>query len=267
VTNVESFNRQKACRHGELLYNRHDQHVGRALDQYGEYSEGEIDLFRQIVQPDATVVEVGAGIGAHTVFLARQVAPGGFVVAFEPQRLLYQTLCANLALNSITNVYCFLQAVGAQRGSIVVPALDPRRASNFGRVPLGSHASGEQVPLCRLDDLNLPACQFLKIDVEGMETDVLDGARDTIARCQPVLYVANEKPEKAESLVRLIDGLSYRLYWHRPPYFSPKNFFGNTKNLFPNAVALKMICFHHSVGLNLQGLEPVDVRPAGPAAL
>ena len=266
MANLEAFNRQKACRHGEMLYNVHDLQVGRALDLYGEYSEGEIELFRHIVQPNATVVEVGANIGAHTVFLAKQVSPGGFVVAFEPQRILFQTMCANLALNSISNVYCFMQAVGAQRGSIVVPALDPTRPSNFGRSPLSSNTSGEQVPLCRLDDLNLPACQFLKVDVEGMEKEVLEGAQGTIARCQPVLYVANEKADKADALVRFVDGLDYRMFWHRPPYFSASNFFGDLRNVFPNAVSLNMVCFHHSVGLNLQGLEPVEMRPAGPTA-
>ncbi len=67
------FNRQKACRYGQMLYNLNDQYIGRSLDLYGEFSEGEVDLFRQIVKPGQIVVEVGANLGAHTVFLARQV--------------------------------------------------------------------------------------------------------------------------------------------------------------------------------------------------
>ena len=53
------------------------------------------------IQPGDVVIEVGANIGPHTVFLAQHVGPQGLVLAFEPQRILFQTLCANLALNSI----------------------------------------------------------------------------------------------------------------------------------------------------------------------
>ncbi|MEX0678489.1 MAG: FkbM family methyltransferase [Pirellulales bacterium] len=261
MASVEAVNRQKACRHGQMLYNVHDTVVGRSLDLYGEYCESEIELFRQVIEPDSIVVEVGANIGAHTVFLARQVMPSGMVVAFEPQRILFQTLCANLALNNILNAFCFQQAVGAQRGSIVVPTLDFTRENNFGSLALGSYQSGESVPMIRLDDLNLPACHFLKVDVEGMEKEVIEGGTSLIARCRPVMYVENENPDKSDALVRLIDSLSYRMYWHRPFYFSPNNFFGNLHNVFPNTIAFNIVCIHQSVTQELTGLEPIAVGP------
>jgi FkbM family methyltransferase len=266
LATVETINRQKACRHGQMLYNIHDQFIGRSLDLYGEYCESEIELFRQVVKPDTVVVEVGANIGAHTVFLARQVMPSGVVVAFEPQRVVFQTLCANLAINSIRNVFAFQQAVGTTAGSIVVPSLDYTRENNFGGLALGSYKSGERVPLARLDDLTLPACHFLKIDVEGMEQEVLEGAVNLIDRFKPVMYVENDRPDKATSLVRYIDSLSYKMYWHQPFYFSPKNFFGNLHNVFPNIVALNMLCIHESIAQNLTGLEPVTVPPADQVA-
>src|SRR6476620_7891408 len=109
---TEGFNRLKDCRYGRMLYNINDTFVGRLLDRYGEYSEGEIDLFKQIVRPGDVVIEVGANIGAHTVWFARNTWPGGAVIAFEPQRLVFQTLCANLALNDIVNALVYQQACG-----------------------------------------------------------------------------------------------------------------------------------------------------------
>ena len=97
------FNRLKACRHGWMLYNVNDIYIGRSLDLYGEYSEGEIALFRQFLRPGDVVVEIGAHIGTHTVFFAKTVGPTGVVFAFEPQRVVHQTLCANIALNSLSN--------------------------------------------------------------------------------------------------------------------------------------------------------------------
>ena len=118
------FNKQSECRYGRMLFNRNDVYIGRSLDVYGEFSEGEVELFRQIVEEGSFVVEVGANIGVHTLFFARQVGLTGVVVAFEPQRIVFQTLCANMAINSVTNVQCHQKAVGAELGEMRVPALD-----------------------------------------------------------------------------------------------------------------------------------------------
>ena len=75
------FNRLKVCRYGQMLFNVNDRYIGRSLDLYGEYSEGEVALFRQIVWPGDVVVDVGAHVGAHTLFFARQVGPAGRVLA------------------------------------------------------------------------------------------------------------------------------------------------------------------------------------------
>lgn len=92
-----------ACRDGVMLFNPLDSFVGRSLDLYGEFSRGEAAVFDQIVAPGDTVLDVGANIGAHTLWMARRVGPAGSVIAFEPQRAVFQTLCANMALNGMTN--------------------------------------------------------------------------------------------------------------------------------------------------------------------
>src|SRR5262249_42859653 len=146
----EPFNRQRPCRYGTMLYNFHDCYVGRSLEMYGEYSEGEIQLFRQTIKQGQMVIDVGANIGAHTVFLAQQVGLGGSVLAFEPQRLAFQTLCANVAINSIPNVQCAHLAVGARAGAIKVPLLEYRTENNFGGLNLESQESGETVGIIAL---------------------------------------------------------------------------------------------------------------------
>jgi FkbM family methyltransferase len=261
----ETYNRLKACRYGQMLYNIHDMYIGRSLDLYGEYSEGEVDLFRQVIQPGNVVVEVGANFGAHTVFLAQQVGTVGLVLALEPQRIVYQTLCANLALNNIANVYAMNQAAGAESGTIKVPTLDYRRENNFGGLALGSFDIGEDVPVVTIDSFNLQRCNFIKVDVEGMEADVLRGAASTIERFKPVLYVENDKRDKADELVRYIDSLGYNMYWHLPYYFSPNNFFGNKNNVFPNTVSINMICVHKTIQQNMNNFEQVKLEQPMPA--
>jgi FkbM family methyltransferase len=262
VNTFEPFNRLKPCRHGLLLYNIHDMYIGRSLDLYGEFSEGEIELFGQFLKPGMVAVEVGANIGAHTVFLAQRVGPTGHVLAFEPQRVVYQTLCANLALNSITNVRAWNAAVGAAAGEIVVPSLDYRQERNYGGLGLGGYAHGERVPLLTLDSLQLPACHLLKIDVEGMEEAVLEGARETVRRLKPILYVENDRRDKAAALIRLIDSLDYHMYWHTPPLFNPQNYAGNNENAFGAIVSVNMLCCPKSLPQQIIGGQKVEV-PAG----
>lgn len=115
-----------------MVYNVHDLYIGRSFDTYGEFSEAEIDVFRQIVRPGDVVLDVGANIGGHTLYLAQAVGPHGKVLAFEPQRMLFQTLCANMAINSITNAYCYNQALGEEHGWVNMPDLDHGSPNNFG---------------------------------------------------------------------------------------------------------------------------------------
>jgi FkbM family methyltransferase len=254
-----AFNRLRACRYGQLLYNVHDMYIGRSLDLYGEFSEGEVELFRQMAKPGHVVVEVGANIGAHTIFFAQQVGPNGRVYAFEPQRVVFQTLCANVALNSLTNVECFQQAVGDLPGTINVPPLDYTQENNYGGLALGGFTTGEAVPVVTLDSLNLPKLNVLKIDVEGMEQPVLLGAQQTLNRCRPILYVENDRADRSDDLIRCLDSLEYNLYWHLPALFNPLNFAGNSTNVFGQIISKNMIGVHRSVPQKLDGFQPVVV--------
>src|ERR1019366_7938506 len=101
----------RRCKYGLMMYNRKDIWVGRSLEVYGEFSENEVKLFREIVKPGNTVIDVGANIGTHTVAFSRLVG-SGVVVAFEPERTAFYALAGNLALNNIRNTFCFQQAIG-----------------------------------------------------------------------------------------------------------------------------------------------------------
>ena len=254
----DGFNELAMCRHGPMLFNRNDQYVGESLRRYGEFSPGESDLFRQIVQPGMTVVEVGANIGAHTVELSRLAGPAGRVVAFEPQRLVFQVLCANLALNSCANVHALPYAVGAQTGEILVPVLAPDRRNNFGGLSLRDATQGERVRLVTIDDLALGACHVLKLDLEGMEVEALKGAARTIATHRPFIYAENDRRDRSEELLGLLAGWNYRLYNHHPPLFAADNFAGETANVFGNIVSINVFC--------VPGERNIAVATAAPAS-
>jgi FkbM family methyltransferase len=222
----------RQCRHGPMLFNRRDIYVGRSLATYGEYSEAEIIVLRQLLRPGAIIVEAGANIGAHTVPLARLAGEGGCVHAFEPQRLQFQILCANLALNGLYNVFAQQQALGSAPGSLQVPLLSPAMAQNFGGLSLEGQGSGERVAVTTVDALGLERLNLIKADVEGMERAVLEGARATITRLRPVIYVECDRRDRAPALIELILSFGYRAWWHIPSFFNPENYAGNRENVF-----------------------------------
>ena len=254
---ADGFNEVAMCRTGPMLYNRHDQYVGASLRKYGEFSAGEADLFRQLVAPGTTVVEVGANIGAHTVELSRLVGPQGVVVAIEPQRIVFQTLCANLALNSCANVHALHAAIGAEPGAISVPFLPPDQPANFGGLSLIGATAGERVVLHTIDGLGLAACHTLKLDLEGMEVEALKGAARTVQAHRPVMYVENDRQERSDELLRLLMSWNYRLYWHMPPLFSATNFAGDTENVFGNIVSINVLCLPGERDVVVQGLREI----------
>jgi FkbM family methyltransferase len=251
-------NRLTRTRHGLMIYNRHDSYIGRSVERYGEFSEGECDLLRQMVRPGQVVVEAGANIGAHTLVLSQLVGPAGRVYAFEPQRVVFQILCGNLALNGCLNVVCREMALGDQPGQLRVPPVDYQRENNFGGVALRRDDAGEPVPVITLDSLDLPACHFLKADVEGMELSVLRGAEQTLRRHRPLLYVENDRQASSAALIEYLQSLEYDLYWHLPPLFNPRNHFRNGQNEFPNIVSANMLGVHRSINASIEGLRRVE---------
>lgn len=256
---ADGFNELALCKGGPRLYNKHDIYVGGSLARYGEFSIAETLLFESLVRPGQIVIEVGANIGAHTVDIARMVGPLGQVHAFEPQRIVFQTLCANLALNQITNVFAYQAGVGERTGSINVPHLAPGERHNFGGLSIGGGVAGEIVPLMSIDTLDLPHCHFIKVDVEGMETEVLKGALTTIDNYRPLMYVENDRKERSKDLLSLIDTLDYDAYWHFAQFFNQDNFARDPRNHFPEGLcSVNVLCIPSERKVVVEGLRPVS---------
>ena len=108
-----------------------------------------------------------------------------------------------------------------------------------------------------LDRYRLPSLRLLKIDVEGMEVDVLLGARRTIVTHRPIIYVENDRRENSARLIGTIQDLGYRLCWHLPRLFNPNNFAGHGENVFPGIVSINMMCVPAEMPVTVTGFRPV----------
>ena len=249
--------RFKHCKRGAMLFLSDDHYIGLSLDLYGEFCEGEYQLFAQILRPGMTVVDAGANIGVHTLGFAELVGPSGQVFAFEPQRALYHLLCGNLALNGYSRVSAFQAGLASTARSMTVPAAELSGRVNSSGASDARPRACEQVPTATLDSFDLVGCHFIKIDVDGMELDVLKGASETLVKHHPVLYVANNQRSNSPDLIQWLLDQQYRLYWHLPPLYNPQNYFQDSMNVFAGIVSTNMLCVPASLTGSIENFREI----------
>ena len=249
-------------RHGPMLVNSNDLYLGKAIIWYGECCELEIALLLQLmsIRP-GVVVEIGTNIGTHTVPMAQALAAQGRqLIAFEPQPFIFQNMCANLALNGLSNVTAWPFACGDREATVHFPRPNYASAGNFGGVSMAFDASEENVAVpCRPLDaiVGMQQVSMIKIDVEGFELLALQGAENTLAESRPILYVENDRVENSEQLINWLWSKNYRLWWHIPRLFNPDNFFKNPNDHYKDIASINMVGLPRELDFPVQGLEEV----------
>ena len=168
-------------------------------------------LFSQIVEyivskkGFATVYDVGAHIGIHTLALAKKFQGKIKIRSFEAQRLIYNMLCGTMAINGIANAFCHHCAVSEIDGEqLVIRIPDYFCEQSFGSLELmipqhsdnqNMSLSGHEIVETRtLDSFNEPV-DFIKLDIEGMEDRALKGSVNVIEKHRPILFVETMKTD------------------------------------------------------------------------
>lgn len=175
--------------------NLRDQEVSRGI-MHGMWEEAETLFVRRHVKPGMNVLDIGANLGWFTVQMSRIVGPSGRVVSFEPRHDLFHYLSRTIKENDLKNVVLFNCAVGAQAGEAYLHwAREDTNPGGSQLVPaamdlksLSEESVIEKVGLRTLDELLDPRpVNFVKIDVEGAEKFVWDGARRLLTCDRPVI--------------------------------------------------------------------------------
>lgn len=162
-----------------------------------------------LIGPQTTVCDIGANIGNHSVYFGK-VLGASRILAFEPQVHCYGTLCRNLELNGLTEALAYNCMVGATSGRGEVTRFNARNLGGTSFAP----AVGGAIPMVALDDLieadELQGLGFIKIDVEGMQVDVLSGARAVLNLFKPAIWVELiEKDNAYPATAKLLQELGY----------------------------------------------------------
>lgn len=206
-----------------------DDYVGKAAYFVGDLDRKVSALCRRIVRPGDRVMDVGANLGVVSLLLANLVGPGGEVHAFEPNPAVHALFRKSIDRNGFRQVRTYACALGSRNGESLDLTFP---ASNAGQGTLGQSRVGEgwkrvTVPVRSLDSLaaevELDRVRLMKIDVEGFEAEVLQGARDWLTRTPPtaILFESNEAGEagRPDVVPALLEGYGYTLYTLPKRYF------------------------------------------------
>ncbi len=146
-----------------------------------------------------TVIDVGANFGFHTLEFAELVGDNGNVISFEPQKLIYYQLCGNVILNGFKNITTHNIALSDEETVLKMENLPYNSPIeiNIGNAHLDryTHIEYNLVPVNKLDNFVYDRISVIKIDIQGYEPKVLDGAQSTIKKFKPTIFIEIEEDQ------------------------------------------------------------------------
>lgn len=226
--------------HGTMIVNRNDYAqvgneafgVGYQILTSSSFDQDEVDLVlnllgerRRLFGNGVVALDCGANIGVHTIEWAQLMTGWGMVFAIEAQERVFYALAGNIAVNNCFNARAVCAAVGARVGTIKVPSPNYLVPASFGSLEIRPSPKNEfigqpidysdhatiETRMISIDSMNMPRVDFIKIDIEGMELEALEGAINTIRTRKPQLLVERIKSDEA-ALVAMLRKEGYRTF-------------------------------------------------------
>lgn len=213
--------------HGSMIVNRFDcnhEQVGHGqwLLDHGSASSIEAnetyDALKDIEEP--VIFDIGSNIGTYATWIAK-IIPRGVLYCFEPQRLVFQMLCGNLALNNFDNCHAYNMAIGDMNDFIEIQEPNYYQKEDFGIFSLIEDKIAKKsdykytIQIMTLDSFvetfRIMKIDFIKIDVEGMDIAVLKGAKNTLKYYRPTIFIEHSDNRKS-ILTEIVDYLGISDY-------------------------------------------------------
>lgn len=165
-----------------------------------------MDKLRHFIFEGMHIVDIGAHIGSHAAQYSIWTGHSGFVHCFEPNPETFECLKHNLG--GIKNIRMHCVALGRKSGEAKMNPI----AENMGASFL---SEGVGTPVVTLDSMNLNQCDFIKIDAEGFEPDILLGAENTIKKFHPTMFIEinqgalKRNNSSVEEVFKILDNFGY----------------------------------------------------------
>ena len=172
--------------------NTHAEHAPTKITRNGKIWERKLyDQYKEILKPEDIAIDVGGYIGSHSLPMSRFCHA---VFVFEPNTELFNVIVDNISLNKIHNVIPANVALGLPDNIVDFYEREDGTSRVASRPVKGNK---KKIKTYSIDEyLDLPSCKLIKIDVEGHEYEVLEGAKETIEQFKPYILIETFKPKR-----------------------------------------------------------------------
>lgn len=240
-------------RYGPFYYYRGDSIIGKAIELYGEYTHNEVEMLSMLCTDESIVYDIGGNIGYHALGISHKAK---HVYSFEPNSKSYKLLKLNT--ENKKNITCLQLAIGDSIGKTHISDYDFNQYGNYGELKIND--TGEECELTKIDELNLPLPDIIKIDVEGYELKVIEGGRKTISNRKPIIFYESIHGTGFDLIYDFLhDELKYDIYWVPSPNYNPNNYKKNLANIFGYGGVCNCLAIPSHAKIKVQ-LEPMINR-------
>ncbi len=187
--------------------------IGKVLYYNGFFEKDEISLIKHTIQIGDTVLDIGANIGYHTLTISKATNGNAKIFSFEPFSKNFLVLKRNIRINNLKNVQIYKLAIGDKKKRTSLKVFEDYAYNSFLDTKRKKYLYSERVEMDTIDNFvlsnNLHKVDFIKIDVEGYEFNVLKGAKRTLERFKPKI-ICEIYQQNLESLnIRAKDVVNY----------------------------------------------------------
>lgn len=214
---------QKTVQGSQMILNLNDEGISRELALYGVHETNSTREVKKLVKEGMKILEVGANIGYYAILETKLAGKNGFLYAFEPSPFNVDLLQRNLALNDIHNCEVYGKAAGAENMTTKFFVANKSNLSSFiQREGMDMIHDGKiiDVDVVRLDDFFADKeIDFIRMDVEGYEREILKGSEKLLTRDHPPKHffievhseLLHKKNSSAREIIEYLEQYGYKV--------------------------------------------------------
>lgn len=199
-----------------IIVNKHDEYIGKNVLTLGRWEPHIRNVLSSIIKEGDTVIDIGANIGTHTLYMSKLVGNSGKVHAFEPESNNYNSLFFSLMINKCFNTKVYHCGIGDCYKSMYINDIWKRTniSNNFGAISLQQEQTSkedEEISVYPLDSFLFQSVRLIKIDAEGMEESIIKGMMTLLCECRPYIIIEIHL-DNVRNMLHIMNSMEYKLF-------------------------------------------------------